>query len=63
MPPLYIHILNEGTNTIYPLFVVFSETPERIKRGLVGSDIPFVVQSSEFIFDEERNEVERQAGN
>ncbi|MGD1910820.1 MAG: hypothetical protein ACFB2X_08180 [Rivularia sp. (in: cyanobacteria)] len=63
MPPRYNHILNEGTNTIYPLFVVFSETPERIKRGLVGSDIPFVVQSSEFIFDEERNEVERQAGN
>lgn len=63
MPPRYSHILNEGTNTIYPLFVVFSETPERIKRGLLGSDIPFVVQTSELVFDEERNEVERQPGN
>ena len=59
MPPRYSHIVNEGTNNIYPLFVVFSETSERIKRGLVGSDIPFVVQTSELVFDEEAKEEER----
>ncbi len=56
MPPRHSHILNEGTNKIYPLFVVFSETPERIKRGLVGSEIPFIVQASELLLDEERKE-------
>lgn len=44
MPPQYKHILNEGANTVYPLFVVFSETPERIKRGLQGANLPFVTQ-------------------
>ncbi|MCJ8278507.1 MAG: hypothetical protein MJK14_00770 [Rivularia sp. ALOHA_DT_140] len=62
MPPRYNHILNEGTNTIYPLVVVFPETPERIKRGLLGSEIPFIVQTSELVFDEERKE-EQQLGN
>lgn len=44
MPPRYQHIFSEGANTIYPLFVVFAETPERIKRGLQGACLPFVTQ-------------------
>ena len=47
MPPRYTHILSEGTNTIYPLFIVFPETPERILRGLVGADLPFIIQTPE----------------
>ncbi|MEA5595794.1 hypothetical protein [Rivularia sp. UHCC 0363] len=62
MPLRHNHILTEGTNAIYPLFVVFSETSERIKRGLVGADLPFVVQTG-FLLDEEKSEVERQLGN
>jgi len=42
MPPRYQHVLSEGANTIYPLFVVFAETPERIKRGLGGAYLPFI---------------------
>ena len=42
MPPRYKHILSEGANTIYPLFVIFAETPERIIRGLQGAFLPFV---------------------
>ena len=42
MPPGYQHILSEGDKTIYPLFVVFAETPERIRRGLQGACLPFV---------------------
>ncbi len=59
MPPRYSHILNEGINTIYPLFVVFPETSERIKRGLLGSESPFIIQTSELVFDEERKEEEQ----
>ncbi len=46
MHPRYSHILNEGNNSIYPLFVVFNQTPERIQRGLVGADLPFIIQAS-----------------
>ncbi len=59
MPPRYNHILNEGKNSIYPLFVVFPETPERIKRGLFGSESPFIIQTSELVFDEEKKEEEQ----
>lgn len=52
MPERHSHILSEGTNTKYPLFVVFPETSERIKRGLVGGELPFVVQMPEFELDE-----------
>jgi hypothetical protein len=44
MPPRHSHILSEGTNTIYPLFVLFPDTLDRIKRGLLGANLPFVVQ-------------------
>lgn len=47
MPPRYQHIFSEGADRIYPLFVVFEETPERIKRGLRGASLPFVVQDLE----------------
>jgi hypothetical protein len=45
LPLRYKHILNEGAEHRYPLFVVFDETPERIKRGLKGAFLPFVVQA------------------
>ncbi|MBW4690300.1 MAG: hypothetical protein KME27_00890 [Lyngbya sp. HA4199-MV5] len=44
LPLRYKHILNEGADNPYPLFVVFEETPERIKRGLKGAFLPFVQQ-------------------
>ncbi len=44
MPPRYQHIFSEGANSVYPLFIVFPETPERIKRGLHGASLPFVTQ-------------------
>lgn len=45
MPLRYKHILNEGADNVYPLFVIFEASPDRIKRGLKGSFLPFVVQS------------------
>jgi hypothetical protein len=44
MPERYQHILSEGAEETHPLFVVFPETPERIKRGLKGAGLPFVTQ-------------------
>lgn len=46
MPLRYQHIFSEGANSIYPLFIIFSETPERIKRGLQGACLPFISQTS-----------------
>lgn len=44
MPSRYQHILSDRADKIYPLFVLFEETPERIKRGLIGAHLPFAVQ-------------------
>jgi hypothetical protein len=44
MPEPHQHILSEGGEETHPLFVVFPETPERIKRGLRGASLPFVTQ-------------------
>jgi hypothetical protein len=46
MPLRYRHILSEGADSTYPLFVIFEGTPERIKRGLKGAFLPFVLQRS-----------------
>lgn len=53
MPLRHSHILSEGAETVYPLFVIFSETPERIQRGLIGAELPFVIQASSSVKDEE----------
>jgi hypothetical protein len=44
MPFRYRHILSEGADGTYPLFVVFEGTPERIKRGLKGAYLPFITR-------------------
>lgn len=44
MPPRYGHILSEAADETHPLFVIFPDTPERIRRGLKGAGLPFVVQ-------------------
>ncbi|NEP06135.1 MAG: hypothetical protein F6K34_15680, partial [Okeania sp. SIO4D6] len=55
MPQGYKHIYSQEAEEVYPLFVLFSETPERIKRGLNGAALPFVVQPT---FDSIEMEVE-----
>jgi hypothetical protein len=46
MPLGQQHVLNDGGERLYPLFVLFPDTPERIKRGLRGASLPFVMQPS-----------------
>jgi hypothetical protein len=56
MPPRYQHILSEGVDRLYPLFVVFPETPQRIGRGLQGAHLPFVMQIPDSVAEEEHSE-------
>ncbi|MBD2325878.1 hypothetical protein [Alkalinema sp. FACHB-956] len=46
MPLKYQHILNDGAEKIYPLFVLFEQSPERLRRGLKGAHLPCVVASA-----------------
>ncbi len=46
MPIRHRHILSEGADSVYPLFVVFESTPERLLRGLKGAFLPFVIWRS-----------------
>jgi len=57
MPHRYRHILNEAAEDTYPLFVIFPDTPERIRRGLRGAGLPFVIQSVEDPETDESEEV------
>lgn len=45
LPHRYQHIFSDSADQVYPLFVILPVTPERIKRGLQGASLPFVVQS------------------
>ena len=52
MPSRYEDILSEGVERIYPLFVIFPETPQRIQRGLLGACLPFVIHTSDLVAGE-----------
>ncbi|MFE1748840.1 hypothetical protein [Coleofasciculus sp. H7-2] len=56
MPPRHQHIFSEGADKLYPLFVGFPETPERIKRGLMGACLPFVIQTPMLDVEEQAQE-------
>ena len=43
MPQYYRHIIGERAEHLYPLFVLFSQTSDRIKRGLAGAHLPFTI--------------------
>lgn len=52
MPQQYQHIFSSPAEQIHPLFILFSQTPERIKRGLKGAYLPFIVETSISLVDE-----------
>ncbi|MGF1479469.1 MAG: hypothetical protein ACFB4I_08250 [Cyanophyceae cyanobacterium] len=58
MPLPEQHMFSETAEKIYPLFVVFEATPERIKQGLTGAGLPYVVHSSEPVDDREPSELQ-----
>lgn len=44
MPSKHKHLLSEGAEKLYPLFVVFPDTPQRILKGLQGAGLPYILQ-------------------
>ena len=56
MPRRYQYIFSEGADEILPLFVVFAQTPERIKRGLEGAYLPFVEQTLSPVIEEKADD-------
>lgn len=46
MPLQEQHMLSDGGDRSYPLFVVFEDSPLRIKQGLTGAGLPYLVQPS-----------------
>ena len=57
MPPDEQHIFGEAAEEINPLFVVFEATSDRIKQGLAGAGLPFIIQSFNFLVEEEEAEM------
>ena len=53
MPLGQEHMLSEAAEKIYPLFVLFESTSDRIKQGLNGAGLPFIVEESHIAVDEE----------
>lgn len=51
MPNNAKDMLSEGAGNIYPLFVVFEATTQRITRGLAGANLPFIVEKSQQLPD------------
>ena len=49
------HILSEAAEQIYPLFVLFDSTINRIKKGLSGAGLPFIIEKSSLSVDEKTN--------
>ena len=45
MPPQEQHMFSEGAEEICPLFIVFENTPARIKQGLAGACLPLLIQT------------------
>lgn len=52
MPKPHQHVLSEEAEATHPLFVIFPETPERVRRGLRGACLPFVIQTVYALDDE-----------
>lgn len=47
-PPYYKQFSGESAERIFPLFVLFADTPEHIKSGLQSSALPFVIPEADF---------------
>lgn len=42
LPQPYRHLLSDGSDASHPLFVLFPQTPDRIRKGLMGAALPTV---------------------
>lgn len=52
MPKTEEHMFSDLAEEIRPLFVLFSQTPDRIKKGLSGANLPYVEYNFEIPTDD-----------
>jgi hypothetical protein len=57
MPENAQDMFSDAAEKIKPLFVVFEDTPERIKKGLAGACLPFVLHKSQLEVENEKIEL------
>lgn len=43
MPPREAHMFSEGADQIHPLFVLLEQSSSRLRRGLEGSGLPYLI--------------------
>jgi hypothetical protein len=53
MPHAEEHMFSDKALEIHPLFIIFPETAERIKKGLLGSSLPYIEYLAEEILEEQ----------
>lgn len=54
MPVTEAHMFSDIAEEVHPLFVVFPQTPERIRKGLRGANLPYVEYTPETPTEETR---------
>lgn len=53
LPARYQYLLNDGADTIRPLFVVFPGSPDRITKGLKGAGLPAITYADETLDEDD----------
>jgi hypothetical protein len=53
MPQTEQHMFSDIAEEIYPFFILFPDTLERIKKGLTGASLPFIEYKYDIIKEEE----------
>ena len=56
MPLHEEHIFSEIAEKIWPLFIIFEQTPPHIRRGLEGAYLPYLLQQPSFEVLQEMSE-------
>ena len=57
MPPTEDHMFSDVAEQIHPLFIIFPNTPERIKKGLNGASLPYIDYKLELLGEETKTKV------
>lgn len=55
MPQTENHMFSDVAEEINPLFILFPNTPERIKKGLKGASLPYIEYKPELLLEEQKN--------
>lgn len=53
MPQTEEHMFSDIAEQINPLFILFSQSPERIRKGLKGASLPYIEYKSELLKPEQ----------